>query len=1109
MTEFNRILPNLDPESDYVVRVRAYNQIGVESEWSESISFETPGDSSVPNPPSSLSIDFTSPNMVVTWAAPTQNTDNTNLTDLDHYRIKLEANSITKFYETRFPYFIYSFNENKIDFGLPQPVITVTVSTVDVGGNESNSVTGTGSNIRPANPPDPPFLATGFTTISVSMSPASSTDDVKGYDLYHSDDGVTYALLANVTGDTYVHGVAGTSTHYYKFKVVDIFDQISTGFSPVASTTTEEVLPPPDLTPPTDTTGLSGTPGIDSVTQMPYIDLAWTANTDSDLASYEIRFRKSGDSIFTSVYKGSDFTSHRLRDLPTGGTYEVQLRAVDLDGNKSTWSPVSPLSVVVPNGNVYWEPTSFGGIVIDSSGYVKSSNWITGSTGWKLDSTGLQINDGTISANALQIGISTENLVVNSSFENGTTTATNWTSFGTGTFAIDTSVPLYQSKYQKITTSTLQTSIGVYQDISVSNGRLVTALAVGDYVTVSAYGKRTGGSSFGFVVELIDEDNSLTYTSTTTTLTNSSQWYRASKTVHITAVTSSLRIRVYGVNVPSSSNFGIDGAMLTLSSYPATYAPATLEIPDNYITSAYISTLSADKLTAGRLNAGVIDIGASGWIQSLDWTTSGGTTGYRLDTTGVTFQNGSVTLIGAGGSTTFDSTSFRMVSGATTKFKVDSTGVYIGGSSSATAQIYFDTSSNTTTFQSTASGYKLIIDTSASDANKIMKLRSGSTDTFYLKSDGSAYFGAGIIGIGNGSGGFNVDANGNIWQGTAASYAAATAFKVSAAGALSAPSGSFGGSLSAATGSFSGTITASTISGSTISAAGGAVVLDSSGIRIDKGTGVANAIIWGSTSSFTGNSSIWGGGATLNFSTPGTGGTINATCLEGGFNIIGNLDSDGTVNGQDGLRASSGGVIVTGNSTITGTLNVTSTLSQGGNAVIHAGNIGSQSVSFATSASSASSASTAFSATLAVTLSSSFNQLASTGSSSGRGNILAANGAGGSGNADIWSFSFTQTGGGYNTFSSRDAKTDIVDWTDIDGLAAIRALRFRKFKWIESGAPDSGFVADEVPVSLQSGEGWSISKLVLNLAHSVQQLENRLIAAESEIVLLKKNKKDK
>jgi hypothetical protein len=92
----------------------------------------------------------------------------------------------------------------------------------------------------------------------------------------------------------------------------------------------------PDTTPPAIPTGLAAVPGSGSVT------LSWTANTESDLAGYNV-YR--GASLLNGVAPVSG-TSFSDTGLTNGTTYTYTITAVDTSGNASVQSlPVSATPV--------------------------------------------------------------------------------------------------------------------------------------------------------------------------------------------------------------------------------------------------------------------------------------------------------------------------------------------------------------------------------------------------------------------------------------------------------------------------------------------------------------------------------------------------------------------------------------------------------------------------------------------------------------------------------------------------------------------------------------------------------------------------------------------
>jgi hypothetical protein len=143
-------------------------------------------------------------------------------------------------YETPTPRFTYPFDQNRADFGTPQPQLTVTVQAVDGNRNHSGAVAGVAVNDRPATPVAPPSLAGSPTSVTITEPAPPGTDDVAGFEIYHSafGDGPFDILLAFGPGtDTFVHSVLPGTTHYYVYRVRDVFGQVSAGVSPTASIT--------------------------------------------------------------------------------------------------------------------------------------------------------------------------------------------------------------------------------------------------------------------------------------------------------------------------------------------------------------------------------------------------------------------------------------------------------------------------------------------------------------------------------------------------------------------------------------------------------------------------------------------------------------------------------------------------------------------------------------------------------------------------------------------------------------------------------------------------------------------------------------------------------
>jgi hypothetical protein len=244
MVRQKRKLSNLLPNNRYAVRIRAYNGLGIASSWSEVLVIQTAAsDSSLrPLPPTDLIINYDSSTLITSWTAPTANTDGSPLNNFDHYEVTLSTNTTSVTYNTTTPFFAYGVDSNIHDFGIAQGSLTVAVRAVNISNVASDPVTGIASNSAPPTPTSPPALVASFTLITITMT-TPNLGDWGGYVLETSTNGTTWTLLATLNNeDTYIHQVAAGSIHYYRYKIIDKFGNISAGYSAVANITTHTPL---------------------------------------------------------------------------------------------------------------------------------------------------------------------------------------------------------------------------------------------------------------------------------------------------------------------------------------------------------------------------------------------------------------------------------------------------------------------------------------------------------------------------------------------------------------------------------------------------------------------------------------------------------------------------------------------------------------------------------------------------------------------------------------------------------------------------------------------------------------------------------------------------
>ena len=226
------------------------------------------------------------------------------------------------------------------------------------GANESANSNQTSAVPVDNQPPAPP------TGVTVTDRPADQGDalivswnanseaDLAGYDLYRATNAAgpwTQVNSARITATSYTDtGLTRGVTYYYYVTAVDTNANESAPSATVSGAPLDNVAP---ATP----TGLT-------VTDHPYdagtaLDLAWTANTESDLAGYHVYRALSaldqGTRVTTSPVTGTRYTD---TGLTVNVTYYYRITAMDTSGNESVPSspPVSgvPLPDVTPPAQV-------------------------------------------------------------------------------------------------------------------------------------------------------------------------------------------------------------------------------------------------------------------------------------------------------------------------------------------------------------------------------------------------------------------------------------------------------------------------------------------------------------------------------------------------------------------------------------------------------------------------------------------------------------------------------------------------------------------------------------------------------------------------------------
>jgi len=374
-------ITNLIPGKTYPVEFRwNYKDPKTKADWGAVLNIVTPAES-LPAV-TSVTPAWSGTTFTVTFTSNPAASGNENLS---YYKITLTGGGVTKVFSLlprsgTSQVFSLDNPANRANFGVPQNAFSGSVISVDKNGNESTATAFT-LTTRTSAMPTPVLTATAINNgYSVSYT-TPTQDEYNNIEIEEvesnasTDPGAGYGTVFSGIANPAVVIVPNTNKRWIRARFFD--DGGLTGSYSTAVAVTPSSPVSIDTTGPSAPSSGSLTAGIDNSTGATigfnaFVDISWSAISDSTLRGYRIRFRENGSSNpYSYVDSPGTGTSFRLNGLAIGTTYEISVASYDEFNNVS--SSYTSLGTAVATG------TPFIGKNVTTTGYFGAS--ATGDTG--------------------------------------------------------------------------------------------------------------------------------------------------------------------------------------------------------------------------------------------------------------------------------------------------------------------------------------------------------------------------------------------------------------------------------------------------------------------------------------------------------------------------------------------------------------------------------------------------------------------------------------------------------------------------------------------------------------------------------------------------------